>query len=191
LLDAARRLVVERGLDGASLRAIATEAGTTAAMVAYYFGNKEGLRRALVEAAFAEIFAAVGPAVVGGIGPAKLVGIVGGLLADRPWLRSLMLREILADGGSARDLFVERFATHGAALVPQLVEREVAAGRWRGDLDPTLMWISIVALAAFPFLARPVLEAALGQPLGDGFVTRFAAHTEQLLLLGVRAEERA
>ena len=48
LLDAAERLYAERGLAGASLRAITTAAGTNLASVNYHFGSKE----ALIDAVF-------------------------------------------------------------------------------------------------------------------------------------------
>lgn len=47
LLDAAQRLFAERGIGGASLRAITGAAGANLAAVSYHFGSKEGLVRAL------------------------------------------------------------------------------------------------------------------------------------------------
>lgn len=47
LLDTAERLFAERGIGGASLRAITGAAGTNLAAVNYHFGSKEGLVRAL------------------------------------------------------------------------------------------------------------------------------------------------
>src|SRR5829696_6192049 len=47
ILVASRRLFAERGYEGATLRAIAAEAGVDAALVVHFFGSKAGL---LVEA---------------------------------------------------------------------------------------------------------------------------------------------
>ena len=41
--EAAKKVFLERGFDGAKLRHIAEEAGTTMAMVNYYFRSKEQL----------------------------------------------------------------------------------------------------------------------------------------------------
>jgi AcrR family transcriptional regulator len=49
ILDAARRLFAERGYDGASLRAIAAEAGVDVALVAHFFGSKAQLLTASVQ----------------------------------------------------------------------------------------------------------------------------------------------
>lgn len=49
LVEAARRLLSEKGFQALSLEAIALEAGENKAMVRYYFGDKDGLLAALVD----------------------------------------------------------------------------------------------------------------------------------------------
>src|SRR4029453_18775916 len=53
ILDAARDAFAERGYDQASIRAIATGAGVDPALVHHYFGTKEQLFLATVEAPIA------------------------------------------------------------------------------------------------------------------------------------------
>ncbi len=50
ILKAARKTFAERGYDGASIRAIATSAGVDPALVHHYFGTKDDLFLATVEA---------------------------------------------------------------------------------------------------------------------------------------------
>jgi AcrR family transcriptional regulator len=49
ILEAARRLFAERGYEGASLRAIASEAGVDASLAVHFFGSKAGLLEAAIE----------------------------------------------------------------------------------------------------------------------------------------------
>jgi AcrR family transcriptional regulator len=49
ILAAARKLFAERGYDGASMRAIAAEAGVDASLVVHFFGSKAGLLVAAIE----------------------------------------------------------------------------------------------------------------------------------------------
>lgn len=46
---AARRLFAERGFEGASMRAIASEAGVDAALITHFFGSKANLLAAAIE----------------------------------------------------------------------------------------------------------------------------------------------
>jgi AcrR family transcriptional regulator len=49
ILEAARRLFSERGYQGATMRAIAAEAGVDAALVVHFFGNKAALLGEAIE----------------------------------------------------------------------------------------------------------------------------------------------
>lgn len=49
ILEAARRLFAERGYAGATIRAIAAEAGVDAALVVHFFGSKAGLLAEAIE----------------------------------------------------------------------------------------------------------------------------------------------
>ena len=52
ILVAAQRVLVAKGFSGLTLRAIARESGENSAMVQYYFGNKEGLVKAMIDSVF-------------------------------------------------------------------------------------------------------------------------------------------
>lgn len=49
LLDTATQLFAQKGYEGVSLRAICTQAKVSLPMVAYYFGNKAGLYKSVLE----------------------------------------------------------------------------------------------------------------------------------------------
>ncbi len=54
ILAAAQRVLVAKGFAGLTLRAIAQESGENSAMVQYYFGNKAGLVKAMIDSVFRE-----------------------------------------------------------------------------------------------------------------------------------------
>ena len=54
ILAAAQRVLVAKGFSGLTLRAIAQESGENSAMVQYYFGNKAGLVKAMIDSVFRE-----------------------------------------------------------------------------------------------------------------------------------------
>ena len=49
LMQAAERLIAERGVEGVSVRDITTAADTNSASIHYHFLSKEGLVRAIIE----------------------------------------------------------------------------------------------------------------------------------------------
>jgi TetR/AcrR family transcriptional regulator len=183
LLDAAGRLFSERGPESYSLRAVADAAGVTPAMVHYYFGDKRGLADALLERALARILARV----AGARGLADLPATLAQAFGADPWIPPLLVREVLAEGGRLRERFIEDYASKVAKLVPGMLRAEIAAGRLRSDLDPKLAFISLMAMVAFPFVARPIVEPVLGVRYDAAFLARFAEHTRRMFFEGAGA----
>jgi AcrR family transcriptional regulator len=57
ILDAARALFAERGVDGASIRQIAASSEVSLAMVHHYYGSKDALHAACVDSMYEELLA--------------------------------------------------------------------------------------------------------------------------------------
>jgi len=201
LLEAASRLFAAHGADAVSLRRVAEEAGVTPAMVHYYFGGKEGLYDALLERAFARVLDRVRAVI--DVAPdekadasdasdpsepserlAALLEVLVGTFAAEPWIPTLVVREVLSEGGRFRDRFIADYASHMAELLPGLIRTEVARGRFRADLDPSLAFLSLMGMTIMPFVARPVIERVLGTEYDRPFLQAFAEHTRRLFLEG-------
>jgi len=194
LLAAASAAFSARGFAGVSLRDVAKDAGTTAAMVAYYFGDKHGLLAALLESALGDVLARVRSAfaarVAAGAASAPLdvfLAIAHEALGASPWIPQLIVREVFTEGAPFRERFIDSYAKPMSRLLRTALRSEIAAGRLRADLDVDLAFASLVGMAAFPFLAQPVLERALGFAYDAPFRARLASHTQRLFLEGARA----
>ncbi|MFI0480128.1 TetR/AcrR family transcriptional regulator [Actinomadura sp. 9N215] len=66
IIRAARRLFGERGYDGTTLRAIATEANVDAALIHHFFGSKQRVFTATVDELFEKVAMPSGPRVEAG-----------------------------------------------------------------------------------------------------------------------------
>jgi TetR/AcrR family transcriptional regulator len=194
LLAAAAAAFGARGFAAVSLRDVAKRAGTTAAMVHYYFGDKDGLFAALLEDALGSVLARVrsglaARAAAGGAAASLDVffDVAQEALGAAPWIPQLIVREVLSAGAPFRERFIESYAIPMSGLLRSALRDEISAGRLRGDLDVDLAFGSLLGLAAFPFIAQPVLERALGVPFDGAFRARLAAHTKRLFLEGARA----
>jgi len=187
LLDAASQLFAKHGIDGVSLRALADEAGVTPAMVHYYFGNKRGLYNAMLERTFARILERVREATDEGGDLEHVLSVLFTTVVSKPWIPTLVLREVLSEGGQFRDEFVRGYASHMATLIPSMMQERIASGAFRRDLDPVLSFLSLIGMSLMPFVARPVVERVLGIEYDEGFVERFAEHTQRLFVEGARS----
>ncbi len=191
LLEASRQLFLARGFAGVSIREIASAAGATPAMIRYYFGDKLGLYRAMLDEAtgpFREVLQEMQKqASVTEADIARLMHLYMRLLARNPWLPSLIVQEVLAEGGRFRDQFIEHFAGRMAPVLMQVLEREQSAGRLRNDFDPRLATVSLISLCVFPFVSLPITSRVLGLSIEGEALDRLVAHTSRLFLEGLRS----
>jgi AcrR family transcriptional regulator len=185
---AARELFALHGFEAVSLRQVAEAAGVTPAMVHYYFGDKHGLWLAVIEDYLEEALGSMLAARAEIEGPGGLAIYLSRhtqLLGRQPWLAPLLFREVVLGGGPSAD-FVQRFP----AQLRTLLKGAIAAARERGeisaDLDSDLLMLSLLSAAVFPFLVRPMIEAAFGTTVNAEFAARWADHAIELFQGGAR-----
>jgi TetR/AcrR family transcriptional regulator len=160
VLDAAITCAVRQGVAATSLRAIASEAHVTPALLHYYFGDKEQLIIALVQERLMPAFAVVRESALGGDGDvaglvAGFVRGVGEMVSRHPWLPALWVREVLCEGGALREIVFERMAPMPVMLAQRFANAQ-AQGQINPELDPRLLVISLVGLTLFPAAGAPI-----------------------------------
>jgi AcrR family transcriptional regulator len=191
LLQAARALFAEHDFEAVSVRDIARTAQVNPAMVHYHFDDKQGLYRAMLQETLGPVLARLhevllAPPSAADEPVAELLRAIMITMAREPWVPRLIVREVLAGQGPFRDMFIREFAARGGGRLPALLKREIAAGRVRTDLDPTLGALSLMSLALFPFIALPVAQQLFGIRMTDAFVTHLVEHNARLYCDGVR-----
>lgn len=194
LLATARRLFLARGFASVTIRQVAAAAGNSPAMIHYYFGDKLGLYRAMLEQAFAPVarqlhrmyeLAQSGTPV----DVESLVRVYMHMLAANPWVPALLVQEVFTEGGQFRPQFIEQFAGRLAPLFIEILRRGQECGELRADVDSRLAAVSTVSLCVFPFLSLPVTSRVLGLSVEGDELERLVSHTARLLIEGIGARE--
>jgi AcrR family transcriptional regulator len=173
LVEAARARFLAEGVDGASLREIAREAGTNIGMVVYYFPTKDDLFLAVVEEVYAgivhdmeQIFALEGPARERLRRAFVRLGRTSDLELD---IIRLVIREALSSSTRLRRIIGRSMQGH----VPLILET-ITKGIREGEFDPTIpvpfIFAAVVGLGGLPqFLRRaaPALPFMAGLPRAE------------------------
>jgi TetR/AcrR family transcriptional regulator len=194
LLDAASKLFLKHGFERVTARQIAAAAHTTPAMIHYYFTNKLGLFRAMLEQAIRpvrELLAgALAQAGAAAPDPAEIIRLHMATVARNAWIPPFVVNEVLAEKGRFRATFIRDIASRQMPILIELMERGRVSGKFRPDLEPRLAALSLVSLCMFPFLSRPVTGPVLGLKLEGEELDRLIAHTAELFIAGIRNPER-
>jgi AcrR family transcriptional regulator len=161
ILEAARRRFAEAGYDGASIRAIAADAGVDPAVVLHFFGSKDGLFRAAVgwpfdPAAVAAQITAPGPDGIG----ARVARVFLGFWEDPTTRASLLalLRSAMTHEASAA-LLREFAVRHLFVQLTGLV------GGPQGELRVNLAAAHLIGVAVLRYALRvePIASASVDE----------------------------
>lgn len=180
ILDAARRVFETQGLDGASLRAIAAQAGYTPAALYFHFDSKEAIYAEVLRVSLASLSEAVGEAVARAELPAERLRAAAmaffGFYRDNP--RDLDLGFYLFRGGmKPKGLGRERDEQLNGALAAALrpiVEAAEALGATR-DEARMLMVDAFAHAAGLLLLAHTGRIRMFGASAGD-LMARYIDH---------------
>ena len=163
ILHAARERFLLEGVDGASLRQIAQDAGTNIGMVYYYFKTKDELFLAVVEEIYAGLLVDLETTLADDVDPeARLLRAyqrVAAMSEDELTLVRLLLREALVSSKRLEHI-AERFRKGHLPLVAKTLFEGVQSGTFRSDLHPAALFASTFALAIMPQLVLRLLEAS-------------------------------
>lgn len=193
LLGAARALFLRYGYRAVSSRQIAAAAGANTAMIRYYFGGKPGLYREMLDGVLTNMRARIDAMAAdpSRVDLGEIVSAASRNWATNPWLAGLVVREVLPVDGTLRPIFLKELAARLVPVVEAIVTREIERGGLRADLDPRLAMLSLVSLSVFPFLAFQVTSRVFGVELDEPYLSRFIAHTREVLTRGMAADRSA
>jgi len=191
LLSHARELFLQLGFGNVSTRRIASAAGTTPAMIHYYFGDKLGLYEAMIEAVVRPLIENVQRLGSGSSHELPdLEAVIGAymrMVAANPWFPALIIQEVLSRNGRMREQFIEQFASRTAPALVAVLHREREQGRLRADVDPKSAAVSMLSLCVFPFVSLPIPGPVLGFRPEGSELDRFISHTTRLFREGIAA----
>ena len=168
ILHAAKNRFLSDGVDGASLRSIASDADTSIGMIYYYFPTKDDLFFAVVEEVYEVIMrdleAAIAPDVDVEQRISRLARRFGNLSEDELSVMQLVAREALTSSSRLQRL-LERFMRGHVPLIGRLVADGFAAGCFDERLHPIVVMLSVLGVTAIPQVIRRVIGKRLPFPL--------------------------
>ena len=190
ILAAAEQEFLTKGYDGARTTSIAQAAGVTHAMLHYYFRTKEQLFERIVDEKF-ETMSHSMFAIMGDPSLPIVERIKGGIeahfdfIAANPLLPRFVINEIISRPERYKLLY-----KRVGAMIDNVycdLQFEIDRSAERGEIewvDVKMLFISILSLNIFTFIAYPFMEPLMGELMADreGFLAvRKAENIETIL----------
>lgn len=162
ILEAAKKVFLQKGHSGARMQEIADEAGINKALLHYYFRSKDKLFEAIFQDAFQNFI----PQISGLINSElpvieKIWAFVDSyidLLLKNPHVPIFILSELHHNP----DRLTQMFMNYGIQPSPFLsqLDAEINAGRIR-PVNPRHLIVNMISMCVMPFAAGPILRGVL------------------------------
>lgn len=193
LILAAQALMAARPAGRITVREVAARAGCDVALVNYYFGSKEGLFDAALDAALGELRQILEALTTRGGSPEeqirRLIEDPIFEMAGRRHLPRVLIGQVLLERGPRTDRYIAALGLSYLNSVQAIIEDGVRDGTFR-QVDTRALVYSFAAIPAFFFLMAPVLERILGEEaVNEQAVHAFAAAVADLVLNGLLSEQ--
>ena len=189
IIAAATLLLAASGGQGATIRHIALAAGVNSQLIYYYFHDKGGLLRAVLETAARRVDTLLTNAIQDDGSPQDLARFIAAwvmvTLEEAPTVRMLHRAMLEADETFGAD--IQRYAGAHAGQISSLIEAGIATGAFRSDLDSSSAVASLVGMVQYLALAEPILYESTKLKQGTEGREAMAQHTAELFLRGLAA----
>ncbi|HOY32606.1 MAG TPA: TetR/AcrR family transcriptional regulator [Bacteroidales bacterium] len=159
IFEAAKKVFIERGFDGARMQQIADEAGINKALLHYYYRSKDRLFDAIFADAFIRFLPNISDIMMSDdpfeIKIKLFVRHYIDLLIDNPHLPVFVMHEIQRKPEMIIKI-IRRSGINPAVAAGKL-QQEIDEGKIR-PIPLQHLIINMIGLCVFPFIGRPILE---------------------------------
>lgn len=194
ILEVAMAEFGEKGLAGARIDEIAAATHTSKRMIYYYYGSKEGLYLAVLEASYRRMRQNEAALHLEDLAPEEALRKLVAYTFDHhrsnePYIRLVMSENINRGQYLAQSRFIQELNVPAISAIGQLYERGVAAGVFRRGLDPLEIHASISALAFFNVSNRHTFDVIFKRDSqSPAAVAKRRANVVEMIVRYVRAD---
>ena len=193
LLETASAIMREGDIVDISLSELSLRSGLNSALVKYYFGNKAGLMKALLDRDMEGIVHTVDALMAKDMAPdARLkrhVGAVVDTYFKTPYLNRLLMRLVRESDPDEAHRIADSYLTPLSRAYDRLIEDGVTSGVFR-ELDAQLFYFTVTGAADRFFASRLVLKHCYDtDTLTEELRDRYREHLIDFIMAGVLAHK--
>lgn len=159
ILEAAKKVFIQQGLEGTSMQQIADEAGINKSLLHYYFRSKEKLFGEVFSYAFHYIVPQLKDIMTSNntifVKIEKLVSEYMDLLMKHEFIPAFVLHEINRDPERIFQI-MQNLGIHPSLFLDQFQD-EINKGNIR-TIDPKQLIINVLSMCIFPIAAKPLIQ---------------------------------
>lgn len=191
LLQTASDIMREGDIVDISLSELSLRSGLNSALVKYYFGNKAGLMKALLDRDMEGIVQAVDALLAKDMDPEtrlrRHIGAVVDTYFKTPYLNRLLMRLVRESDPDEAHRIADNYLTPLSRAYDKLIHDGVSQGVFR-DLDPQMFYFTTTGACDRFFSSRLVLKHCYDtETLTEELRDRYREHCIDFIMAGILA----
>ena len=193
LLQTASDIMREGDIVDISLSELSLRSGLNSALVKYYFGNKAGLMKALLDRDMEGIVQAVDALMAKDMPPEvrlrRHIGAVVDTYFKTPYLNRLLMRLVRESNDDEAHRIADSYLTPLSRAYDKLIEDGVRQGVFR-NVDPQMFYFTTTGAADRFFASRLVLKHCYDtDTLTEELRDRYREHCIDFIMAGILASK--
>ena len=193
LLQTASDIMREGDIVDISLSELSLRSGLNSALVKYYFGNKAGLMKALLDRDMIDIVHSVDALMAKDMSPEtrlrRHIGAMVDCYYQTPYLNRLLMRLVRESDPEEAKRIAETYLAPLSRAYDKLIKDGVAQGVFR-NVDPQLFYFTATGAADRFFSARLVLKHCFDtDTLTEDLRDAYRAHCIDFIMAGILAHK--
>jgi len=195
ILEAAKIVFLQKGMDGTRMQEIADEAGINKALLHYYFRTKEKLFGAVFKEALADFFPKVSGIMLSEVHLFEKIKYFikeySTLLITKPYIPGFIIMEVNRNPDNVVKYFKEYADAIAKENLPVLANQILEMSR-KGEIklvDPRQLIMSMLSLVVFPVISKPIVKIILFQSNDDQydqFLTQRSEYVADMIIESIR-----
>jgi len=176
IVDAAKTVFVQKGMDGARMQHIADEAGINKALLHYYFRTKDKLFEKVFTMLFKDIFSIFDRAVSEELSFEEfLEGFIRQyikMIKSKPYIPQFIIHEL--NRNPERIVAVMQSSNFDKQRLFDLIDKAIEEKVIR-PIQPVHLITNILSMCVFPFIAKPIITGFVM----DGDKTKYQQYIDE------------
>ncbi|MBD1582610.1 TetR/AcrR family transcriptional regulator [Pseudoalteromonas sp. S16_S37] len=187
LIQAARHKFTKKPYDKVSIRELSDAAGVNSALIKYYFGNKQGLYKAMILEVTGQVMNNIKMHLAGNefTSISDVFRSFTKVMASSPEFPLLMLKEVILNQGVCREFFLEQIGSSHLKVIDGVYSYFASKGLLKEGVDPVLFRISLMGLMIYPWYMRELMFKMEGIEYDESFLESLIQHNTMLMTSGL------
>jgi len=167
ILDAAKEVFQQKGMDGARMQEIADKAGINKSLLHYYYRSKDKLFGKVFEIAFSLFIPKVKEVMLSDYSIFQKIEFFVesylDLLQKHPYIPSFIVSEINRNPKILVEIIEKNVQVNENKMV-EVLEQQIKQEVEKGIIKPISaknLWVNIISLCIFPIVAKPIIQGVL------------------------------